>query len=154
MLIKLKKNYFDSYIESMTIRFINDRKDLVQLNKIIKLDNDITRCILPQKLEQNNYIICFIDEKLNQILSFIWFGIYENILLGKYIHTIFSYTFKKNRSNGFNKILRLKLEDFAIRNKVYKIVSVPFDKSPSLNILLNLGYISMNNFYLKNLVKN
>ena len=135
----------------MLFKFISDKKDLIKLSDLIKSDNDICGCKIPKKLKQNEYIISFIDIKTNEIASFIWFGIYDNVLIDKHINTNFSYTFKKFRSNGLNKKLRLTIEEFALTININKITSIPLNNSPSLNILINLGYTLNDNFYLKNI---
>ena len=133
----------------MKFQFITNKIDLIRLSNLIKLDNDISGCVLPKILKSNEYIIALIDKISNQIMSFIWFGIYENILIGKHMNTNYSYTIIKYRFNGLNKMLRLKLEEFALIKQIYKLTSKPFDDSLSLNILLNLGYVSNKNFYIK-----
>lgn len=135
----------------MEFRYIKEKKDLVKLCNLIKSDNDSFGCKLPCRLEPNEYIISIIDDseiKLN-IKSFIWFGIYENEEIGKYLNTNFSYTFKAHRANGLNKFLRLKLEEFAISNGINKITSIPLDKSLSAEIILRLGYKFNGSFYIK-----
>jgi len=133
----------------MEFKYIKEKKDLIKLYNFIKSDNDIFGCELPKKLNSNEYIIAIVEEKTTDIQSFIWFGIYENKQMGKYLHTNFSYTFKAHRSNGFNKLLRLKLEEFAKENNINKITSIPLDKSLSANIINKLGYKFNENFYIK-----
>ena len=89
------------------------------------------------------------DKNSNEILSFIWYGFYYNDNFGIILNVNFSFTFNKFRNNGFNKLLRLELEKIAILNNIQYITSVPFENSSSKKILINLGYVSKQNYFYK-----
>ena len=132
-----------------TIKFINLDEELALLSKNIKKDKDIFfGLILPKKIKSNEKILV-IKNSDNNIMSWLWFGIYENDQLGKIIHTNCSYTFSQYRSNGLNKILRIQLEKFAIDNYIYKLTSNPLDGSFSKKILLDLGYNDNKEYFIK-----
>lgn len=120
-----------------------------KLNKIIKSDDNDSGTYLPKKLNSDNFLILLKNKNLDKIVSFIWYGFYLNSELGKILHINFSYTFNKFRNNGYNKLLRLKLEKICISENIAYITSVPFENSPSKKILINLGYDSKLNYFYK-----
>lgn len=124
---------------------------LNKLKKKIKSDDSNTGTILPKQLDEENFIIMLKDKNSNEILSFIWYGLYYNYNFGTILNVNFSFTFNKFRNNGFNKLLRLELEKIAILNNIQYITSVPFENSLSKKILINLGYVSKQNFFYKKL---
>ena len=123
-----------------------------QLNKKIKFDDIKSGCTLPNFLEINNKIIMLKNKNSNEILSFIWYGYYSCDDFGNFLHINFSFTFVKFRNNGYNKLLRLKLEKIGIQNKIQYITSTPFENSPSKKILINLGYQNGKTYVYKKLV--
>lgn len=163
----------------LEIRFVETSILLKLLSKRIKSENNSTEgCIVPKKLEPNNYIVCLVDKTTQDIISFIWFGIYTNslsenfnsdsdsdfdfdydlnisphpIINRTYVHTNYSYTYKKYRNNGLNKKLRLWIETYCSMNKIDYIISLPLADSNSKYILKKLGYIKINNYYFKKIL--
>jgi len=128
---------------------------ILETDKIKKLSNQIKKndktngTKLPSKLSDNEYIIGFEDLVSNNIVSFIWFGIYENEDMGKFTHINYTFTFEKFRQNGLNKKLRFQIEKFCQINKIQTITSKPFEDSPSKKILQTLGFFFNENYYWK-----
>lgn len=122
---------------------------IANINRKIKLDNKESGVAIPKKLPTGNFIILLKDSKSNTIMSLIWYGFYENNEFGKILHVNYSYTFNEFRNNGYNKILRLKLELIGTNNNANYITSCPFQSSKSKQILIKLGYISKKNCFYK-----
>jgi hypothetical protein len=120
-----------------------------ELNKKIKSDDIESGSLLPKFLDENNFIIILKNKNSKEIYSFIWYGYYFNDNFGNFLHINFSFTFIKFRNNGYNKLLRLQLENICIRNKINYITSTPFEDSPSKTILVNLGYQNENKHFYK-----
>ena len=139
----------DKFINIINCDSYNIKNILNNLKKKIKLDDSNTGTILPKQLDDKNFIIMLKDKNSNEILSFIWYGFYYNDNFGTILNVNFSFTFNKFRNNGFNKLLRLELEKIAILNNIQYITSVPFENSSSKKILINLGYVSEQNYFYK-----
>ena len=147
-------NCCDYYIE------LADSKNILKiLLRDIKIDNNSKEegCILKQKLNYNENILCVINKTNSEIISFIWFGIYKNKIdldmeEKTYIHINYSYTFKKYRNIGLNKKLRLWIESYCKKNNIKYIVSVPLTDSNSKYVLDKIGYIKINSYYLKKII--
>ena len=143
--------YSDILIEILD-QFSDDHEIVIrELNKKIKFDDIETGSILPKFLEEDNFIILLKNKNSNEIYSFIWFGYYFNDDLGDFIHINFSFTFIKFRTNGYNKLLRLELENICISNKYKYITSTPFEDSLSKSVLINLGYQNNSTYFYKKL---
>ena len=134
--------------------FVFFPNEIKQLNYNIKKDNKFDGTIIPSNLDNNQYILAikYKNDTMYKIASFIWFGIYNGVELGKYLHINYSYTFVKFRNNGLNKKLRVQLEKICLKNNISTITSKPFDNSMSKNILLSLNYIQMPDYYCKKLL--
>jgi hypothetical protein len=141
-------------INILTYDSIEIKKTINLLKKKIKYDNNknITGTILPKILQEQNFIILIKNKNLDEILSFIWYGFYDNERFGRILHINFSYTFNKFKNNGFNTFLRLQLEKICIKNKIKYITSLPFENSPSKKILIKLSYKSELNYFYKKIV--
>ena len=123
-----------------------ESKDLKQLNKMIKKDNDVSQVILPHTLKSNEYMIWLPDRSNslpNQIMGFIWFGIFEDLESNiKYIGINYSYTFIKYRNRGTNTKLRLFVEKFASNSNIQLIKSIGLPGSDSIKIMNKLNWES------------
>ena len=123
-----------------------ESKDLKQLNKMIKKDNDVSQIILPHTLKSNEYMIWLPDRSNslpNQIMGFIWFGIFEDLESNiKYIGINYSYTFIKYRNRGTNTKLRLFVEKFASNSNIQIIKSIGLPGSDSIKIMNKLNWES------------
>ena len=123
-----------------------ESKDLKQLNKMIKKDNDVSQVILPHTLKSNEYMIWLPDRSNslpNQIMGFIWFGIFEDLESNiKYIGINYSYTFIKYRNRGTNTKLRLFVEKFASNSNIQIIKSIGLPGSDSIKIMNKLNWES------------
>jgi hypothetical protein len=143
---------------SLKFNLIKSNNALKLLSKCLKNDDDIYGCILPTKMELDNYIICIVNKFDQNIVSFIWFKICLNDdsniikLKSHYSHIIYSYTFKKYRNMGFNKKLRLWIETFCKKNKIKYIISISLPDSNSKYILEQMGYVKINSYYLKKIL--
>lgn len=131
-----------------------DTKTLKLLKKKINKDNNSYCCNLPKNMLDNYKIICFINKKTNQIISFIWFSLYSGNEINlndidKIAFINFSYTFYEFRKLGLNTILRKWIEDFCLKNKINCIISVPLPKSNSENILIKMNFVKKNSYYVK-----
>lgn len=124
---------------------------ITQINNKIKSDDINNGCTLPNFLENNNKIILLKNNIFDEICSFIWYGYYFNDDFGNFLHVNFSFTFVKFRNNGYNKLLRLELENICINNNIQYITSTPFEDSPSIKILKNLGYNNKKSYFYKKL---
>lgn len=124
-----------------------------ELNKKIKSDDAKSGCLLPIPLEKNNFIILLKNKNSGEIYSFIWYGYYFNDTYGNYLHVNFSFTFIKFRNKGYNKLLRLQLENICASNNFKYITSAPFEDSSSRIILENLGYMDNKTHFVKKLGK-
>lgn len=148
------KNY-NSFLKNLSISVLDSNTNSYEnikneINKSIKHTDDISGIILPKKLFENNFIILLRNIISNKIVSFIWYGFYFNEKLGKVLHVNFSYTFVTFRNNGYNKYLRIELENICRTKNISFITSVPFKNSPSKKILVGLNYVdSINYFYKK-----
>ena len=134
---------------SINICYVSLPLDIIKINKDIIKDNNIDRTFLPNQLKDNEYIIGYVDLKTNNIISFIWFGIYKNNEFGTFTHINYSYTFVKYRQNGLNVKLRIQIEKFCFENKIQTLTSKPFEDSLSKKILLGLGFCNNSNYYYK-----
>ena len=137
-----------------------ESKDLKELNKMIKKDNDVSQIILPHTLKLNEYMIWLPDRSNslpnrsnslpdrsnslpNQIMGFIWFGIFEDLESNiKYIGINYSYTFIKYRNRGTNTKLRLFVEKFASNSNIQLIKSIGLPGSDSIKIMNKLNWES------------
>ena len=155
-------NYLNKMICSNDLnyefKFINSDIELKSLKLKIKQDttnNNFEGCVIPKKLKSNEFVICIVNKITNDICSFIWFGIYNNIFFDisleklEHLHINYSYTIKKFRNSGFNKKLRLWIETYCGKNNIQYITSVPLPDSNSKYILEKLGYIKINTGYRK-----
>jgi hypothetical protein len=143
--------YSNTIVEILD-QFSDNQKNIIkELNKKIKFDDVESGCLLPKLLEKDNFIILLKNKNSNEIYSFIWYGYYFNDNFGNFLHTNFSFTFVKFRNNGYNKLLRLELENICTSNKIKYIISSPFENSPSNKILINLGYQNENTYFYKKL---
>lgn len=155
---------------AQTISLIKSNKTLKLLSKLVKKDGANTEgCLLVQRLQHNDFVV-YLKNELNEICSFIWFGIYKNDICKNinqnaeknakekvdknidenvYIHINYSYTFKKYRNMGMNKKLRLWIESYCVENSIQYVVSVPLSDSNSSIVLSKLAYIKIDNYYLK-----
>lgn len=133
------------------VEYIKTELQIKNLKKSMKEDNDKQNgVILPNKIKPNEYIICWIDNVNSKILSFVWFGIYIDCELKiDFIGINYSYTFIKYRNKGLNTKLKILIEEFGKKNKINYIKSVPLENSKSKNILLSLGFIQVDNHYVK-----
>ncbi len=131
------------------IVFISENESLLELKKKFKKDKDnIFGLIFPKKIKSSEKILVLKDFQ-NNFLSFIWFGIYENNEIGKFLHTNCSYTFTDFRSKGYNRLLRLELENYAKSIGILIITSKPLEGSKTIQILFNLDYCVKDNYFIK-----
>lgn len=153
LLDKFETELENKFIDFEFKQLDNDNAKIFNLlKKKIKNENNNYGCCLFKKISSNVKVICFIDKKTNELVSFIWFGIYhENkiINIDKYIHINFSYTFEAYRNLGLNKKLRLWIETYCLENKINYIISIPLPGSNSENILIKLGYKKKDTYYIK-----
>jgi hypothetical protein len=145
--------YLDTQIDLLDQFYDNHQYILKELDKKIKLDDVKSGCSLPTLLEKNNFIILLKNKNSGEIYSFIWYGYYFNNTYNNYLHVNFSFTFIKFRNKGYNKLLRLQLENICASNNIKYITSAPFDNSPSKIILANLGYLDNKTHFVKRLKK-
>lgn len=138
----LRTYIIDTYV-------FNYKNIIKSINRKIKKDDRITGTSLPVNIDDDNFIILLKNTKSNEVLSFIWCGFYSNKEFGEILHVNFSYTFIKYRNNGYNKLLRLELEQISKQNKINYITSTPFEHSHSKNILIKLNYKQKSNYFYK-----
>ncbi len=139
--------------------YLQSENTLKLLSKNIKKDNGFYEgCNLPKKLNSNEKIVCIVDKTNQNIISFIWFGTYKNVINldlvdeTNYVHINYSYTFRGYRNIGLNKKLRLWIESECKKNNIKYIVSVPLFDSNSRYVLEKLEYIKINSYYLKKII--
>lgn len=146
---------FDSILKKLTTFVLDSNNTNYEyiknkINKNIKNTDNVSGIILPKKLSENSFIILLKDKFNGDIISFIWYGFYVNNKLEQVLHINFSYTFITFRNNGYNKYLRIELENICKIKNINLITSVPFENSPSKKILIKLNYVdSINYFYKK-----
>ena len=129
------------------IQIINDLSIIKRLNKV-------SSCTL--SLNENTMILGYMID--NQIVSYVYFKLLYNSSLEplnktytyNYIHIIYSYTYEKYRSYGYNKKIREKIESIAKSLSMDYIVSIPFDGANSKFLLQKMNYkhIFYNNCYI------
>ncbi len=137
---------------NIKISYLNLPGQISIVNKNIKKDDDSCGTNLPKKLDDNTFILVLKDILTKEIISLLWYGNYYSDSIGNFTNINFTYTFKKFRQKGFNKFLRIKLEEICIGNGIEIITSTPFEDSPSKNILEKIGYVKNLNYYWKKLI--
>jgi hypothetical protein len=109
---------------------------------IIKRLNRVSSCTL--SLNENTMILGYMIN--NQIVSYVYFKLFYNSYIEplnktcNYIHIIYSYTYEKYRSYGYNKKIREKMESIAKSLYMDYIISIPFDGANSKYLLQKLNY--------------
>jgi hypothetical protein len=98
----------------------------------------------------------------NQIVSYVYFKLFYNSYIEplnktcNYIHIIYSYTYEKYRSYGYNKKIREKMESIAKSQYMDYIISIPFDGANSKYLLQKLNYKNLSyndcNIYYKEFI--
>jgi hypothetical protein len=117
------------------IQIINDLS-------IIKRLTRVSSCTL--SLNENTMILGYMIN--NQIVSYVYFKLFYNSYIEplnktcNYIHIIYSYTYEKYRSYGYNKKIRENMESIAKSLYMDYIISIPFDGANSKYLLKKLNY--------------
>jgi hypothetical protein len=119
---------------------------------IIKRLNRVSSCIL--SLNGSTMILGYMID--NQIVSYVYFKLFYNSYITplnktcNYIHIIYSYTYEKYRSHGYNKKIRENMESIAKSLYMDYIISIPFDGANSKYLLQKLNYnnLSYNNCHI------
>ena len=127
---------------NLHIKYCKSKEKIIKINKQIKIDGDkISGIYIPIILPSNNFIICLKNILDKKIVSFIHYQISYNFKkFDKILFMNYSYNFITYRKRGFNKKLRLFLEDICKKKKIKVIVSLPFPEFESRIVIIKLYY--------------